>query len=99
MELQKALLGVAMALLATASQATEFKSSDVHNSDEYPTVKYYNKTEHSMAPEVLLFSKISWDKLPVQYQVVGRYIFNDTPTWPCYGPLIAALMLVTYVPA
>ncbi|QDL53821.1 TRAP transporter substrate-binding protein [Rhodoferax aquaticus] len=30
----------------------------------FEAAKYYNKTEHSMAPEVLLFSKISWDKLP-----------------------------------
>lgn len=30
----------------------------------YEAAKYYSKTEHSMAPEVLLFSKISWDKLP-----------------------------------
>lgn len=29
----------------------------------FEAAKYYNKTEHSMAPEVLLFSKITWDKL------------------------------------
>jgi tripartite ATP-independent transporter DctP family solute receptor len=27
-------------------------------------VKFYSKTEHSMAPEMLLFSKAVWDKLP-----------------------------------
>jgi TRAP-type C4-dicarboxylate transport system substrate-binding protein len=27
-------------------------------------VKFYSKTEHSMAPEVLLMSKVVWDKLP-----------------------------------
>ena len=27
-------------------------------------VKYYSKTEHSMAPEMLLMSKVIWDKLP-----------------------------------
>lgn len=30
----------------------------------FEAAKYYNKTEHSMAPEVLLFSKLVWDKLP-----------------------------------
>jgi len=27
-------------------------------------VKFYSKTEHSMAPEMLLMSKVIWDKLP-----------------------------------
>jgi TRAP-type C4-dicarboxylate transport system substrate-binding protein len=27
-------------------------------------VKFYSKTEHSMAPEMLLMSKLVWDKLP-----------------------------------
>jgi tripartite ATP-independent transporter DctP family solute receptor len=30
----------------------------------YESAKVYSKTEHSMAPEVLLFSKVAWDKLP-----------------------------------
>lgn len=30
----------------------------------YESAKYYSKTEHSMAPEMLLFSKVAWDKLP-----------------------------------
>ncbi|BDT71408.1 solute-binding protein [Comamonadaceae bacterium OS-4] len=30
----------------------------------FEAAKFYNKTEHSMAPEVLLFSKVSFDKLP-----------------------------------
>ncbi len=38
MQFQKALMASAIALLACAAQATEFKSSDVHNSDDYPTV-------------------------------------------------------------
>lgn len=33
-------------------------------SRHYEAAKYYNKTEHSMAPEVLLFSKVVFDKLP-----------------------------------
>jgi tripartite ATP-independent transporter DctP family solute receptor len=30
----------------------------------YEAVKYYSRTEHSMAPEMLLMSKVAWDKLP-----------------------------------
>jgi tripartite ATP-independent transporter DctP family solute receptor len=30
----------------------------------YEAVKYYSKTEHSMAPEMLLMSKVVFDKLP-----------------------------------
>jgi tripartite ATP-independent transporter DctP family solute receptor len=30
----------------------------------FEAVKFYSKTEHSMAPEMLLMSKIVWDKLP-----------------------------------
>ncbi len=38
----------------------------------YEAAKFYNKTEHSMAPEVLLFSKIVWDKLPKAEQDMVR---------------------------
>ncbi len=38
----------------------------------FESAKYYNKTEHSMAPEVLLFSKITWDKLPKAEQDMLR---------------------------
>jgi tripartite ATP-independent transporter DctP family solute receptor len=30
----------------------------------YESAKYYSRTEHSMAPEMLLMSKVVWDKLP-----------------------------------
>jgi tripartite ATP-independent transporter DctP family solute receptor len=30
----------------------------------FEAVKYYSRTEHSMAPEMLLMSKLVWDKLP-----------------------------------
>lgn len=30
----------------------------------YESAKYYSRTEHSMAPEMLLMSKLVWDKLP-----------------------------------
>jgi tripartite ATP-independent transporter DctP family solute receptor len=38
----------------------------------FEAAKYYNKTEHSMAPEVLLFSKLIWDKLPKAEQDMIR---------------------------
>ncbi len=38
----------------------------------FEAAKFYNKTEHSMAPEVLLFSKIVWDKLPKAEQDMIR---------------------------
>jgi tripartite ATP-independent transporter DctP family solute receptor len=38
----------------------------------YESAKYYAKTEHSMAPEMLLMSKIVWDKLPKADQDLVR---------------------------
>jgi tripartite ATP-independent transporter DctP family solute receptor len=35
-------------------------------------VKIYSKTEHSMAPEILVMSKIVWDKLPPAEQAMVR---------------------------
>jgi TRAP-type C4-dicarboxylate transport system substrate-binding protein len=34
----------------------------------FEVAKYYSKTEHSMAPEMLLFSKRTWDKLSPEDQ-------------------------------
>jgi tripartite ATP-independent transporter DctP family solute receptor len=38
----------------------------------FESAKYYSKTEHSMAPEMLLMSKIVWDKLPKADQELVR---------------------------
>lgn len=38
MKLQKTILGAAIALLTCAASATEFRSADTHNADDYPTV-------------------------------------------------------------
>jgi tripartite ATP-independent transporter DctP family solute receptor len=38
----------------------------------YESAKYYSRTEHSMAPEMLLMSKITWDKLPKAEQDMVR---------------------------
>jgi hypothetical protein len=35
-------------------------------------VKVYSKTEHSMAPEILVMSKVVWDKLPANEQAMIR---------------------------
>ncbi|VTY38867.1 Solute-binding protein [Xylophilus ampelinus] len=34
----------------------------------FEVAKYYSKTEHSMAPEMLMFSKRAWDKLSSEEQ-------------------------------
>jgi len=55
----------------------------------FEAAKYYNKTEHSMAPEVLLFSKIAWDKLPkaeqdqIRAAAKASVAFNRT-AWAAY---------------
>jgi tripartite ATP-independent transporter DctP family solute receptor len=41
-------------------------------SKHFEAVKFYSKTEHSMAPEVLLMSKVIWDKLPKPEQDMIR---------------------------
>jgi tripartite ATP-independent transporter DctP family solute receptor len=38
----------------------------------YESAKYYSRTEHSMAPEMLLMSKVVWDKLPKPEQDMIR---------------------------
>ena len=38
----------------------------------FESARYYSKTEHSMAPEMLLMSKIVWDKLPKADQDLVR---------------------------
>lgn len=41
-------------------------------------VKFYSKTEHSMAPEMLLMSKVVWDKLPKADQDMIRSAAKDS---------------------
>lgn len=38
----------------------------------FEAVKFYSKTEHSMAPEMLIMSKVVWDKLPPAEQAMVR---------------------------
>ena len=41
-------------------------------------VKVYSKTEHSMAPEILLMSKLVWDKLPANEQAMVRQAAKES---------------------
>ena len=43
-------------------------------------VKVYSKTEHSMAPEILLMSKTVWDKLPANEQAMVRQAAKESVT-------------------
>jgi tripartite ATP-independent transporter DctP family solute receptor len=42
------------------------------SSKHFEVAKYYSLTEHSMAPEILVFSKKVWDTLPAEEQGVIR---------------------------
>ena len=44
--------------------AAENNIPSFDTSKHYEAVKFYSRTEHSMAPEMLLMSKLVWDKLP-----------------------------------
>jgi tripartite ATP-independent transporter DctP family solute receptor len=52
--------------------AAENNIPSYDTSKHHEAVKYYSKTEHSMAPEVLLMSKVVWDKLPPADQQLIR---------------------------
>lgn len=44
----------------------------------HEAVKFYSKTEHSMAPEVLVMSKVVFDKLPAAEQAMIRKAAKDS---------------------
>ena len=44
----------------------------------YEAVKFYSRTEHSMAPEMLLMSKRVWDKLPANEQAIVRAVAKES---------------------
>lgn len=48
------------------------------SSRHYEAAKYYSLTEHSMAPEVLMFSKKVWDGLSKEDQVLIRKAAKDS---------------------
>lgn len=48
--------------------AAENNYPTYESSRSFEVAKYYTKTEHSMAPEMLLFSKRAWDRLSPEEQ-------------------------------
>ena len=48
--------------------AAENNYPTYESSRSFEVAKYFTKTEHSMAPEILLFSKRAWDKLSPEEQ-------------------------------
>ena len=44
----------------------------------FEAAKYYSQTEHSMSPEVLVMSKISWDKLTPEDQAAVKQAAKDS---------------------
>ncbi len=48
------------------------------SSKHYEVAKFYSLTEHSLAPEVLVFSKKVWDTLPKDQQDVIRQAAKDS---------------------
>lgn len=52
--------------------AAENNYPSYESTRHFEVAKYYNKTEHSMAPEILLFSKKTWDTLTPADQAAIR---------------------------
>ena len=55
---------VLMGLKTGLVDAAENNIPSFDTARHFESVKFYSKTEHSMAPEMLLMSKVIWDKLP-----------------------------------
>lgn len=58
--------------------AAENNYPTYESSRSFEVAKYYTKTEHSMAPEMLLFSKRAWDRLSPQEQGWVRQAAKDS---------------------
>lgn len=52
--------------------AAENNYPSYESSRHFEVAKYFSKTEHSMAPEILLFSKRTWDTLSAEDQKIIR---------------------------
>jgi tripartite ATP-independent transporter DctP family solute receptor len=61
--------------------AAENNYPSYESSRHFEVAKYYNKTEHSMAPEILLFSKKVWDTLPADEQKQIRAAAKESVTY------------------
>lgn len=60
--------------------AAENNYPSYESSRHFEVAKYYNKTEHSMAPEILLFSKKVWDTLSADEQKQIRAAAKESVT-------------------
>jgi tripartite ATP-independent transporter DctP family solute receptor len=63
---------VLMGLKTGLIDAAENNIPSFDTAKHYESVKYYSRTEHSMAPEILVMSKIIYDKLPKAEQDMIR---------------------------
>ncbi len=61
--------------------AAENNYPSYESSRHFEVAKYYNKTEHSMAPEILLFSKKVWDGLTPEDQKNIRAAAKESVTY------------------
>jgi tripartite ATP-independent transporter DctP family solute receptor len=69
------------ALKTSLVDAAENNYPSYESSRHFEVAKYYNKTEHSMAPEILLFSKKVWDTLPADEQKQIRAAAKESVTY------------------
>jgi tripartite ATP-independent transporter DctP family solute receptor len=58
--------------------AAENNIPSYESSKHFEVVKYYSKTEHSMAPEVVMFSKLVWEKMTPEDQKIIRQAAKDS---------------------
>lgn len=58
--------------------AAENNIPSYESSKHFEVVKYYSKTEHSMAPEVVMYSKRMWDKLSPEDRKIIRQAAKDS---------------------
>ena len=58
--------------------AAENNLPSYESSRHFEAAKYYTLTEHSMAPEVLVFSKVIWDTLSEEEQAMIRKAAKDS---------------------
>jgi tripartite ATP-independent transporter DctP family solute receptor len=58
--------------------AAENNWPSYESSRHFEAAKYYNLSEHSLAPEVLVFSKKVWDTLPPADQAILRQAAKDS---------------------
>lgn len=58
--------------------AAENNIPSYESGHHYEVAKYFSLTEHTMTPEILLFSKRQWDRLPADDQKILREAARDS---------------------